>query len=91
MEGLNSALGSLEYAFYQLPGSHVIARYVKSSHQNDPGRTVLELLLFLFLVRTVLQSRTRAGDAERHFIKFSEKVCLLLMTSDYVLTSIIGN
>lgn len=74
MEGLNSALGSLEVAFYKLPGSHVLARYVKSSHQNDPGRTVLELLLFLFLVRTVLQSRTRAGDAERQFIKFSEKV-----------------
>ncbi|KZV73160.1 serine palmitoyltransferase [Peniophora sp. CONT] len=73
MEGLNTALGSLEHAFYKLPGSHVIARYVRSSHQNDPGRTVLELLLFLFLVRTVLQSRTRAGDAERHFIKFSEK------------------
>ena len=33
--------------FDKIPGSNVIVRYVKSSHQNDPGRTVLEILLAL--------------------------------------------
>ena len=74
---ISYALIQAESAFYKIPGSHVIARYVKSSHQNDPGRTVLEILLALFAIRTLLQSRTRADNGEKHFIKFSEKVCLL--------------
>ncbi|KAH8976907.1 pyridoxal phosphate-dependent transferase [Lactarius hatsudake] len=44
-----------------------------SSHQNDPGRTVLEILLALFAIHTLLQSRTRADNGEKHFIQFSEK------------------
>ncbi len=60
--------------FYKIPGSHVVARYVKSSHQNDPGRTVLEILLALFAIRTLLQSRTRADNGEKYFIQLSEKV-----------------
>jgi serine palmitoyltransferase len=76
---LSHSLAQLESTFYKIPGSHVVARYVKSSHQNDPGRTVLEVLLFLFLVRTILQQRTRAGDDGKNFIKFSEKVCSLCL------------
>ncbi|KAH9060255.1 pyridoxal phosphate-dependent transferase [Lactarius vividus] len=49
------------------------ARYVKSSHQNDPGRTILEILLVLFAIRTFLQSHTHADNDEKHFIQFSEK------------------
>ncbi len=63
--------------FYKIPGSHVVARYVRSSHQNDPGRTVLEILLALFAIRTLLQSRTRADNGEKYFIQLSEKVCPL--------------
>ena len=74
---LSYALIQAEYVFYKIPGSNVIARYVKSSHQNDPGRTVLEILLALFAIRTLLQSRTRADNGEKHFIHFSEKVCPL--------------
>ena len=70
---LSYALIQAEHAFFKIPGSHVIARYVKSSHQNDPGRTVLEVLLALFAIRTLLQSRTRADNGEKHFIQFSEK------------------
>lgn len=68
---LTYVLHLAEDAFYKIPGSAVIARYVKSSHQNDPGRTVLELILFLFAVRTLLQSRTRA---DKNFIKYTEEV-----------------
>ncbi|SRR5216684_312690 len=71
---LSYALIQAELAFFRIPGSHVVARYVKSSHQNDPGRTVLEVLLALFAIRTLLQSRTRADNGEKHFIQFSDKV-----------------
>ena len=60
--------------FYKIPGSAVVARYVKSSHQNDPGRTLLELILFLFAVFTLLQSRTRADRAAKNFVKYTEEV-----------------
>ena len=72
---MSSSLVQLETTFYKIPGSHVVARYVKSSHQNDPGRTVVEVLIFVFLIFTILQQRTRAGDDGKHFIKFSDKVC----------------
>lgn len=71
---LATALNTLESTFNKLPGSAVIQRYVRSSHQNDPGRTLLELLLVVFAIRTLLQSRTRADRKGSHFIKFEEKV-----------------
>ncbi|KZV91357.1 PLP-dependent transferase [Exidia glandulosa HHB12029] len=70
---LSYGLDTLTRAFYAVPGSAVVARYVKSSHQNDPGRTVLELVLFLFAVATLLQGRRRTDSSAKHFIKFSDK------------------
>ena len=57
-----------------LPGSGVVWRYIKSSHRNDPARTLLELLLFLFVVYTWLKGRTRGDKNVRNFVKLSEKV-----------------
>lgn len=68
------SLSNLERSFYKLPGSAVIERYVRSSHQNDPGRTVLELILVIFVIRTLLQSRTRADRNGKNFIEFNDKV-----------------
>ncbi|CAA7263324.1 unnamed protein product [Cyclocybe aegerita] len=70
---LESTLSTAQTTFDKLPGSAVVLRYVKSSHRNDPGRTVLELILFAFAVWTLLQSRTRADRNGKHFIQFSEK------------------
>ncbi|EDR09408.1 serine palmitoyltransferase [Laccaria bicolor S238N-H82] len=70
---LAHALATAETTFNRLPGSAVIQRYVKSSHQNDPGRTILELILVVFAIRTLLQSRTRADRNGKHFIQFSDK------------------
>ncbi|THH06253.1 hypothetical protein EW145_g4213 [Phellinidium pouzarii] len=70
---LSYALSVAEDAFFKLPGSAVIARYVKSSHQNDPGRTLLELILILFAIRTLLQSRTRADGSGKNFVKYTEQ------------------
>ena len=71
---LSQTYATLETTFYKIPGSAVVARYVKSSHQNDPGRTLLEVILILFAIRTLLQSRTRADNSGKHFIQFDEKV-----------------
>jgi serine palmitoyltransferase len=72
---LEYSLTTAQTTFDKLPGSAVIQRYVKSSHQNDPGRTLLELILIIFAIRTLLQSRTRADRNGKNFIKFSDKVC----------------
>lgn len=44
------------YYFHKIPGSGVVIRYVQSSHQNDPARTVIELLLFVFVLRYLVSS-----------------------------------
>ena len=41
-------------AFQTIPGSAILIRYIKVSHQNDPVRTVVELFLFIFAVRYLL-------------------------------------
>lgn len=71
---LSRSYTSLETNFYRFPGSAAVARYVIASHQNDPGRTVLELILVLFAIRTLLQSRTRSDQSGPHFIQFDENV-----------------
>lgn len=73
-EFLESSLTTAQTTFDKLPGSAVIQRYVKSSHQNDPGRTLLELILIIFAIRTLLQSRTKSDSNGSHFIKFNDKV-----------------
>lgn len=79
LDFLARTLTTAETTFNKLPGSAVIQRYVKSSHQNDPGRSLLELILFIFAIRTLLQSRTRA---DKNFIQFSDKVIPLLPFRD---------
>ncbi|CDO72122.1 hypothetical protein BN946_scf184962.g65 [Trametes cinnabarina] len=70
---LSRSYTTLETNFYKIPGSAVLARYVRSSHQNDPGRTLLEIILIIFAIRTLLQSRTRGDQSGKHFIQFDEK------------------
>jgi hypothetical protein len=72
---LSHALTAAQHVFFKVPGSAVIARYVKSSHQDDPGRTLLEVILFLFAIRTLLQSRTRADGSGKNFVQYTEQVC----------------
>ncbi|SJX63759.1 related to LCB1-serine C-palmitoyltransferase subunit [Sporisorium reilianum f. sp. reilianum] len=59
--------------FKKVPGSAIIARYVASSYQNDPIRSLLELFLVLFALRTVLQSRTRGGASGKNFVNLSAR------------------
>lgn len=41
----------------QIPGSAILLRYIKSSYQNDPVRSAVELFLFLFAVRYLLSPK----------------------------------
>lgn len=34
----------------RIPGSDIVIRYVKDSHQNDPIRTIIEVMLVIFLI-----------------------------------------
>lgn len=40
--------------FQKVPGSAVLIRYIRSSYQNDPVRSAIELVLVLFFIRYLL-------------------------------------
>jgi hypothetical protein len=75
LEYLNKTSNLIIKLIKLIPGSDILIRYVKSSHQNDPFRTFLELSLVFFIIRTWRQSRTR-GDvgSGKSFVKLTEKV-----------------
>lgn len=41
-------------AFQKVPGSAVLIRYIQSSYQNDPVRSLIELVLVIFFIRYLL-------------------------------------
>ena len=47
-------IDSVASSFQKIPGSAIVIRYIKTSHQNDPVRTLIELFLFIFAVRYLL-------------------------------------
>ena len=51
---LSEYIHELANLFHRLPGSAIFLRYVKSSYQDDPIRSAVELFLFLFAVRYLL-------------------------------------
>lgn len=70
---LNHFLNQLTDLFHRIPGSPIILRYIKSSYQNDPYRSLLEVLLLAYAIRTLLKGRTR-GEGGEGALKLSEKV-----------------
>ncbi|GAA5925814.1 serine C-palmitoyltransferase LCB1 [Sporobolomyces koalae] len=73
VNAVNSSLSSLALLSHKVPGSAIAWRYLKASHQDDPLRTVLEILLVFFIVRTYLMARTKGESSGKNFVKFSEK------------------
>ena len=53
-ETLVAILHFLAQQFHRLPGSAIFIRYVRSSYQNDPVRSAVELFLVLFAIRYLL-------------------------------------
>ncbi len=47
-------LDSALHYIHMIPGSAILIRYIKNSHQNDPVRSIIELFLFIFAVRYLL-------------------------------------
>lgn len=58
--------------FQRVPGSAIFLRYVKSSYQDDPVRSAVELFLFLFAVRYLLAPKY---STKPNFVPLSEEVC----------------
>lgn len=77
LDAINNTLASLSDSFAKIPGSAIAWRYLKASHQDDPFRTVLEVLLVFFIVRTYAQSRTKGDASGKNFVKLNEKVRLV--------------
>lgn len=53
-----------------IPGSSVVVRYVRESHQDDPARSVLELLLLLFAIRYFFASKYSYN--KQNYVKLTE-------------------
>lgn len=70
---LSSSLTFATHVWHSIPGSAILGRYVQSSYQNDPWRSVLEVMLVAFALRTLLMGRTR-GEGEGKSLKLSDKV-----------------
>lgn len=58
--------------FHKIPGSAIALRYIKSSYQNDPVRSAIELFLFLFAVRYMMASSYSTQKNKQ--VKLSEQV-----------------
>jgi serine palmitoyltransferase len=59
--------------FHKVPGSAIILRYIKSSYQNDPVRSAIELFLFLFAIRYLLAPTYATGKGGGKQVSLSEE------------------
>lgn len=57
--------------FRKLPGSAIFLRYIKSSYQNDPVRSAVELFLVLFAIRYLLAPKY---STKPNYVTLSEEV-----------------
>ena len=85
MEELHEAHGwllklseELSGLFQKVPGSPIVLRYIKSSYQNDPVRSLIELFLCLFAVRYLLAPSY--STQKKSFVKLTDEVCFALRT-----------
>jgi len=65
--------------FQKLPGSAIVIRYIRSSYQDDPVRSAVELFLFLFAVYYLL-SPAYSTKKKTH-VPLTDEVCMVL--TDY--------
>ena len=69
---LTDLTNELSVQFSKVPGSAILLRYVKSSYQDDPIRSAVELFLFLFAVRYLLAPSYKPQS--NSFVKLSDEV-----------------
>jgi 1,3-beta-glucan synthase len=58
--------------FQKVPGSAMLIRYIRSSYQDDPVRSAIELVLVIFFVRYLLSPSYSTKDG--NFVKLTEEV-----------------
>lgn len=57
---LDDGLKHIGLVLHKLPGSAMFVRYIRSSYQNDPARSAIELAIFLFFVTYLLKPRSES-------------------------------
>lgn len=62
----------ISHNFHKIPGSAMLIRYVRSSYQNDPVRSAIELILVLFFVRYLLAPSY--STQRQNFVNLTEEV-----------------
>jgi serine palmitoyltransferase len=70
---LTHLFDSTSTQLHRLPGSSMVLRYVRSSYQNDPVRSVIELALVLFCLVYVLSRRFSTDNRDRRAVELSEE------------------
>jgi len=69
---LNEWLQEASVTFQKVPGSAVLIRYVRSSYQNDPVRSAIELVLVIFFIRYLLAPSY--STSKQNYVKLTEDV-----------------
>ena len=70
---LNDILREVSIQFHKVPGSAIFLRYVKSSYQNDPVRSAVELFLVLFAIRYL--AAPAYSTQKKSYVTLSEEAC----------------
>lgn len=71
------SINQITQKFQKVPGSAMLIRYIRSSYQDDPVRSAIELVLVIFFIRYLLSPSysTKNGN----FVKLTEEVsCVAL-------------
>lgn len=82
-----ACLRELASQFHRVPGSAIFLRYVKSSYQDDPVRSAVELFLFLFAVRYLLAPKY---STKPNLVTLTEEVCHSFFFSCHPFMVVIG-
>src|SRR5579859_7178049 len=82
---VNGTITSLSHSFMRIPGSKVAVRYIRSSYQNDPIRSFIELCLVFFVVRYLTKPKY---SVEKNQLKLTERVVPLYLESEELM---VGN
>ena len=69
---LNEWLQEASVTFQKVPGSAVLIRYVRSSYQNDPVRSAIELVLVIFFIRYLMAPSY--STSKQNYVKLTEDV-----------------
>lgn len=77
---LSDILHEVSILFQKLPGSAILLRYIRSSYQNDPVRSAVELFLFLFAVRYLLAPTY----STKRKVKLTDDVSTLVLSRSQV-------